>query len=194
MMEEKQPSMMHVMREMVAEFTRNNDRSESSRAEGRAAVAGSPRGAEPIAARETSIAARETSIAAAAGGVARGETTAGRWTTLREDASRNLGVTGRRESAVLVEVDPATGQPDKPWRAGECDASPGGELRWDKRRSAFRQRSRFLVYLRVGSTTVNSRMGNGYRELGAWQGVQPRKCAHAYTGVEFIVDDSQEQE
>ena len=91
MREERQESSMHAMREVMAEFMRNNDRSESSRAEGRTAVEGSPRGAEPTAARESSTAA----AAAAAGGVARGHTTAGREMTLCEDTSRNFGVTGR---------------------------------------------------------------------------------------------------
>ena len=117
MMEEKQASMMHAMREMMAEFMRNNGRSESS-----TAVGGSPRGAEPTAARETSAAA------AAAGGVARGDTPAGRETTSREDASSNFLVTERREAAVPVEVGPARGQPDQPRRAVEWDAYPGGEL------------------------------------------------------------------
>ena len=87
MMEEKQASIKHAMRETMAEFIGNNGRSESSSAEGSAAVRGSPRGAEPTA-------ARETSAAAAAGGGAREGTTAGRETTLRENASRNVGVTG----------------------------------------------------------------------------------------------------
>ena len=90
MREERQESSMHAMREVMAECMRNNDRSESSRAEGRTAVEGSPRGAGPTAARESSTAA-----AAAAGGVARGHTTAGREMTLCEDTSRNFGVTGR---------------------------------------------------------------------------------------------------
>ena len=47
MREERQESSMHAMREVMAEFMRNNDRSESSRAEGRTAVEGSPRGAGP---------------------------------------------------------------------------------------------------------------------------------------------------
>ena len=42
MMGEKQASMMHAMREMMAEFMRNNGRSESSSAEGSAAVGGEP--------------------------------------------------------------------------------------------------------------------------------------------------------
>ena len=67
MMEKKQASMMHAMREMVAEFIRNNGRSESGSAEGSAAVGGSTRGAEPTAARETSAAA------AAAGGGGQGD-------------------------------------------------------------------------------------------------------------------------
>ena len=81
MMEKEQASMMHATREMMAEFMRNNGRSESGNAEVSAAVGRSPRGAEPIA-------ARETSAAAAAGGGAQGDTTAGREATLREDARR----------------------------------------------------------------------------------------------------------
>ena len=121
MIKEKQVSMMHAMRKMMAEFMRNNGQSESSSATGSAAVGASPRGAEPTA-------ARQTSAAAAAGGVARGETTERREITLREDASRNFGVTGRRGAAVPVEVSPARGQPDQPRRAGKWDACPGGEL------------------------------------------------------------------
>ena len=121
MMEEKQASMMHAMREMMAEFMRNNGRSESGSAEGSAAVGGSPREAEPTAARETSASA------AAAGGGARGDTTAGRETTLREDASRSFGVTGRRRAAVPVEVGPMRGYPDQQRRAGEWDTYPAGE-------------------------------------------------------------------
>ena len=40
--EERQASMMHDMREMMAELMRNNGRSESSSAEGSAAVRASP--------------------------------------------------------------------------------------------------------------------------------------------------------
>ena len=65
MMEEKQASIMQDMRKMMAEFVRNNDPSESSSAEGSAAVRGnsadyseavrgSPRGAEPTAAEQIS--------------------------------------------------------------------------------------------------------------------------------------------
>ena len=115
MMEEKQASMMHVMREMITEFMRNNGRSESGSAEGSVAVGGGPRGAEPIAARETSAAA------AASGGGARGDTTAGRETTLREDAWHDFGVTGRRGAASCC-------QPDQQRRAGEWDTYPGDEL------------------------------------------------------------------
>ena len=101
MMEEKQASMMHGMREMMTQFMRNDGRSESGSAEGSAAVGGSPREAEPPAAREMSAAA------AAAGDGAQGDTTAGRETILLEDASRNFGVTGRKGDAVPVEVGPA---------------------------------------------------------------------------------------
>ena len=122
MMGEKQSSMMHAMREMMAEFMRNNGRSESSSTEGSVAVGGSPRGAEPTAARETSAAVT------AAGGVARGNTTAGRQATLRGDASRNFGATGRRGASVPVEVCLARGQPDQQRTAGEWNAYPDGEL------------------------------------------------------------------
>ena len=125
MMEEKQTSMMHAMREMMTEFMRNNGRSESGSAEGSAVVGGSRRWAEPTAARETSAAA--AAAAAAAGGGARGDTTAGRETTLHKEASRNFGVTGRRGVAVPVEVGPIRGQPDQQRRAGEWDTYPGGE-------------------------------------------------------------------
>ena len=49
--EEIQASMMHDMREMMAELVRNNGPSESSSAEGSAAVRASPRGAEPTVVR-----------------------------------------------------------------------------------------------------------------------------------------------
>ena len=42
MMKEKEASMMHAMREVMVEFMRNNGRSESSSAEGSAAVGGEP--------------------------------------------------------------------------------------------------------------------------------------------------------
>ena len=113
--EQGQASMMLAMREMMAEFMRNKGRSESSSAGSSAAGREGPRGAEPSAVR--------TSVAAVAG-----DTAAERETTLRGEASRNLGATGRREAAVPVEVGPARGQPDQPRRAGEWDAFPGGEL------------------------------------------------------------------
>ena len=139
--------MMHDMREMLAELMRNNGPSESSSAEGSAAVRARPRGAEPTAVRrngaedsaaergsqqgaEPTAAARQISAvgAATAGGGARGYTTAARQTTFREDASRSVRVTGRREAAVPVEVGPARGQPDQPRGAGEWGSYPGGEL------------------------------------------------------------------
>ena len=125
-MEENQASMMQDMREMIAELMRNNGPSESSSAEGSAAVRESPLGAEPTAARQTSAAA-----AAAAGGGARGDTctTAAREATLREDTSCRFGVTGRRGAVVPVEVGPARGQPDQQRGAGEWGTYPGGELR-----------------------------------------------------------------
>ena len=135
--EERQASMMHDMREMMAGLMRNNGPSESSSAEGSAAVRASPQGAEPTAVRvygaedsaaerssqqgaDPTAAARPISAAGAAtaGGGARGYTTAARETTSREDASRGVGVTGRRGAAVPVEVGPARGQPDQPRGAG----------------------------------------------------------------------------
>jgi len=114
--EQGQASMMLAMRDMMAEFMRNKGRSESSSAGSSAAGREGPRGAEPSAVR--------TSVAAVAG-----DTAAGRETTLRGEASRNLGATGRREAAVPVEVGPARGQPDQPRRAGEWDAFPRGLAR-----------------------------------------------------------------
>ena len=144
---ERQASMMHDVREMMAELMRNNGPSESSSAEGSAAVRASPRGAEPTAVRgggakdnaadrgsqqgaETTAAARQifAAGAATARGGARGCTTAARETTLREHASRSVGVTGRRGAAVPVEVGPARGQPDQPRGAGEWGSYPGDEL------------------------------------------------------------------
>ena len=116
--EQGQASMMLAMRDMMAEFMRNKDRSESSSAGSSAAGREGPRGAEPSAVR--------TSVAA--GGVA-GDTAAGRETTLRGDASRNLGATGRREVAVPVEVGPAraslTSQGGLANGMHSQDASPG---------------------------------------------------------------------
>ena len=145
--DERKASMMRDMREMMAELMRNNGSSESSSAEGSAAVRASPQGAEPTAVRgngaednaaergsqqgaEPTAGARQISSAGAAtaGGGARGYTTAARETTFREDASRSVGVTGRREAAVSVEVGPARGQPDQPRGAGEWRSYPGGEL------------------------------------------------------------------
>ena len=85
-MEERQASVIHDMREMVAERMMNNGPSESSSAESSAAIRGSPRGAEPTAARGSpegaTAAARQISAdgAATAGGGARGYTTAARET------------------------------------------------------------------------------------------------------------------
>ena len=126
---------------------RDNGPSESSRAEGSAAVRASPRGAEPTAVRgngaedsaaewgsqrgaEPIAAARQISAAGAAtaGGGARGYTTAARETTFREDDSHSVGVTGRRGASVPVEVGPARGQPDQPRGAGEWGSYPSGEL------------------------------------------------------------------
>lgn len=114
-----QVSTMHALIGMMSKFMRNTGRSQSSSAGSGAAGREGPRGAEP------SAVVRETF--AAAGGVA-GDTATGRETTLREDASRNLRATGRRYAAVPFEVGSAKGQPDQPWRASKCDASPGGEV------------------------------------------------------------------
>ena len=125
--------MMQDMREMMAEPMRSNGPPESSRIEGSAAVRGSPRGAEPTAVRgnsaedsaavrgipqgaEPTAEARQISAAGAAttaGGGARGDTAAARETTIRVDASRSVGVKGRKVAAVPVVVGPARGQPDQ---------------------------------------------------------------------------------
>ena len=98
--EEIQASMMHDMREMMAELMRNNGPSESSSTDGSAAIRASPRGAELTALRGngaedcaaergsqqgdgSTAAARQLSAAGAAtaGGRARGYATAARETT-----------------------------------------------------------------------------------------------------------------
>ena len=135
-MEEGRASMMHFMREMMAELMRNNGPSESSSAEGSAAVRGSPRGAEPTALRgspegaEPSAATRQISAAGAAatGGGARGYTTAARETIIRAETSCSVGVTGRRGAAVPVEVGPVRGQPDQTRGTGDWGLYPGSEL------------------------------------------------------------------
>ena len=48
MTEDRQASMMHAMREMMADFMRDNGRSESSSAEGSAAVWGAHEGLNPL--------------------------------------------------------------------------------------------------------------------------------------------------
>ena len=126
-MEERQASTMHGMREMMVKLMWINGPSESSSAEDSAAVRGSPRGAEPTAVRgnpeeaEPAAAARQFSSAgvATAGGGTRGYTTAVRETVFCEDASHSVGVTGRRGASVSVEVGPARGQPDQTRGAGE---------------------------------------------------------------------------
>ena len=131
----------------MADLMRNNGPSESSSAEGSAAVRASPQGAEPTAVRgngaennaaergsqqeaEPTAAARQIAAAGAAtaGGGAQGYSTAARETTFREEASRSVEVTGRRGAAVPVEVGPARGQADQPRGAGEWGLYPGGEL------------------------------------------------------------------
>ena len=121
MMEEKQASMMQYMREMMAVFMRSNGPSESSSTEGNAAVRGSPRGVKPTAVRgnnaQDSAEARGSlrgakptaarppfAAAAAAGSGARGDASAARETPFREDASRDVRMTGRRGAAGPVEV------------------------------------------------------------------------------------------
>ena len=132
--EEIQASMMHDMREMMAELMRINGPSESSSTGGSAAISASPRGAELTTLRgngaedcaaergsqqgdEPTAGARQFSAAGAAtaGGGARGYATAARETTFREDASRSVGVTERRGAAVPVEVGPARAQTDQPF-------------------------------------------------------------------------------
>ena len=90
-----------------------------------AAERGSQQGAEPTAAALQITAAG----AATAGGGARGYVTAASETNFYEDASRSVGVAGRRGAAVPVEVGPATrGQSDQPGGAGEWGSYPAGEL------------------------------------------------------------------
>ena len=55
--EHNQVSVMNAMRDVMAEFTRNNGRSESGSDEGSAALGKNPRGIVPAAVRETPAAA-----------------------------------------------------------------------------------------------------------------------------------------
>ena len=187
-------------------------------AEDSAAERGSQQGADPTAA------ARQISAAGAAtaGGGARGYTTAARDTTFREDASRGVGVTGRREPAVPVEVGPARGQPDQPRVAGEWGSYPGGELgvgydmslprlalkhavvpqfsgkkpeftAWARDARYYAKGVGFLVC--VGSTPVRSSREIRHRKLGTCRkGVQWRTCTHTCTRLEFPIDGPEEQE
>lgn len=102
----------------MAEFTRNKGRSDSCCAGSSANVGDSSREVVPPAVRETS----DVVV-----GVA-GDTAVGRETTLREGDSRNFRPTELGETAVLVEVGLARGQPDQPSRAGKWDAFPSGKL------------------------------------------------------------------
>ena len=145
--EERQESIIRDMGEMMAELVRNSGPSESSSAEGSAAVRVSPRGAESTAVRgngaedsaaergsqqgaEPTAAARHISAAgaAAAGGGARGYKTTARETNFREDASRSVGVTGCRGAADPVEVGPARSQPDQRRGTRQWASYSGGEL------------------------------------------------------------------
>ena len=67
MLQEKQASIMQDMREMMAELMRNNGPSESSSAEGSAAVKGRPRGPGP-----TAVSGSSADDSAAVGGSPRG--------------------------------------------------------------------------------------------------------------------------
>ena len=196
----------------MAELMRNNGQSCSSSNEDSAAERSTQQGAEPTAV------ARQISAAGASGGGVRGYTTSATETTFREDASRSVGVTGRREAAVPVKTGPARGQPDRTRGAGEWGSYTGGELGvgydmplprlalkhtaftqfsgkkpkihcLDQRRQVLRHRSSFPVRVCVASTPVRSRRGIGYRNLGTCRkGVQPRSCTHTCTRLEFFID------
>ena len=104
--------------EMMAEFTKHNGRLESGSDEGSPAVGQITRGRVTAAVRETP---------SAAVGMARDIPTE-QETHLREGASRNLEVTGPGGTALPAKVGAPRGQPDKPGKAGEWGAYPGGEL------------------------------------------------------------------
>ena len=61
-------------------------------------------------------------------GAEREDTTSVTETTFREDASRSVGVTGRREAAVPVKASPARGQSDRTRGVGKWGSYPGDEL------------------------------------------------------------------
>ena len=88
MMEEKQTSMMHAMREMMTEFMRNNGRSESGSAEGSAVVGESLAAAGPAAVGQSPAGAGPTAV---------------RETILRDGGSRNFGANKLRFRLRLVQ-------------------------------------------------------------------------------------------
>ena len=148
--------------------------------------------------------------------------TAGKETTLSEDASHNFRVMGPRGAAVPVEVGPARGQPDQQRGAGEWDIYPGGELGGGgdlpvSRQIAFKhtvvpsfsgQKPEFTAWT-TGATYYAERIGflsafvsdsPQYIPVGEvdTENSVPVKWAYSrqsvHVGVEFAVDGSQEQE
>ena len=178
--EQGQASMMLAMREMMAEFMRNKGRSESSSAGSSAAGREGPRGAEPSAVR--------TSVAAVAG-----DTAAERETTLRGEASRNLGATGRREAAVPVEVGPARGQPDQPRRAGEWDAFPRGLARCGAGAAAAATAAGSLTRRGAAAAAATAATGPSSPPGGA-QKLQRQAYQQPLPGVELQLQQAVEQQ
>ena len=128
--------MMHDVKEMMAELTRNNGPSESSSAEGSAAARGSPRGEEPTAARgspegaEPTAAARQISAAGAdTAGAEHEDIQQQQETIFREDASRSVGSDGTKKSCWFCRNWPSQG-PVRPGKDGWrlWGSYPGGEL------------------------------------------------------------------
>ena len=110
---DSQASLLDAMRSMLAEFKRDNGRSESGSAEGSAAVGASAVWVAPTAVGESRARARHTAVPDM---------------IFRDGGLRNFGEMGRGQAAAPVEVGLERGQPDQSGRAGEMDVCPSGEF------------------------------------------------------------------
>ena len=134
---DSQAFLLDAMRNMLAEFIRDDGPSESGSAEGSDAVEESPAGAGRTAVRET---------------------------ILGDRGLRNFGETGHGEAAVPVEVSPERGQPDQPRKAVEMGAYPSEvEVRGNEPGILRQHRPRRRKGGRRGK---NERGGRGTNEVG----------------------------
>ena len=109
MVQLRQGFLLGVMRSMLVEIKRDNGRSESGSAEGKAAVGENPKGAGPTAVGQSPARAGPTAV---------------QETVLRDGGLRNFGETGHGEAAVPAEVGPERDQSDQPGKADEMGVYP----------------------------------------------------------------------